>query len=262
VTGSGAGPKLSIREVSHQFTRRQGVLPVLQDVSLDIDPGEFVILLGPSGCGKSTLLNIVGGFERPSAGSVHMDGKQVSQPGPDRSMVFQQYALFPWLTVEGNVEFGLRLKRISRRERQQIVTDVLGLVGLLPFRHAWPKELSGGMKQRAAIARAYALDPEVLLMDEPFGAVDALTRLQLQENLASTWLKRRRTVLFVTHDIDEAIWLGSRVAVFSGAPGRIVKVLDIDIPVPREPAARTTPRFTEYRHELLEVVRAGMTAER
>ena len=263
-TGAGPGfekagqPKLSIRRVSHQFTRRQGALPVLDDVSLDIYPGEFVVLLGPSGCGKTTLLNIVGGLEEPSAGSVLMDGKPVGGPGPDRSMVFQQYALFPWLTVEGNVEFGLRLKGLGRRERQQITEDVLGLVDLLPFRQSWPKELSGGMKQRAAIARAYALDPEVLLMDEPFGAVDALTRLQLQENLAATWLQRRRTVLFVTHDIDEAIWLGSRVAVFSGRPGRIVETLDIDIPVPRDPGTRTSERFTAYRQELLRTVRGGM----
>jgi NitT/TauT family transport system ATP-binding protein len=263
-TGTGAAPeragqpKLSIRRVSHHFTRRQGPLPVLDDVSLDIYPGEFVVLLGPSGCGKTTLLNIIGGLEEPSAGSVAMDGKPVGGPGPDRSMVFQQYALFPWLTVEGNVEFGLRLKGLDRRERQRITEDVLGLVDLLPFRQSWPKELSGGMKQRAAIARAYALDPEVLLMDEPFGAVDALTRLQLQENLAATWLQRRRTVVFVTHDIDEAIWLGSRVAVFSGRPGRIVETLDIDIPVPRDAATRTSERFTAYRQELLATVRGGM----
>jgi NitT/TauT family transport system ATP-binding protein len=253
-----AHPKLSISGISHQFDRRQGPLPVLHDVSLEIYPGEFVVLLGPSGCGKSTLLNIAGGLEQPTAGSVRMDGKEVTQPGPDRSMVFQQYALFPWLTVEGNVEFGLRLKGLGRRERDRIVEDVLSLVDLLPFRHAWPRELSGGMKQRAAIARAYALDPEVLLMDEPFGAVDALTRLQLQENLAATWLRHRRTVLFVTHDIDEAIWLGSRVVVFSGRPGRILKTLTIDIPVPRDAATRTTGQFTKYRQELLELARAAM----
>jgi NitT/TauT family transport system ATP-binding protein len=256
-----AQPKLSVRGVSHQFARRGGTLPVLRDISLDVYPGEFVVLLGPSGCGKSTLLNIIGGLEQPTAGSVEMDGKRVSQPGPDRSMVFQQYALFPWLTVEGNVEFGLKLKGISRGERERIVDDVLRLVNLVPFRHAWPRELSGGMKQRAAIARAYALDPEVLLMDEPFGAVDALSRLQLQEDLASTWLRRRRTVVFVTHDIDEAIWLGTRVAVFSTAPGRIASVIDIDLPVPRDPAARTAQQFTRYRQQLLEVVRAQMARQ-
>ncbi len=256
--GTAGQPKLSIKRVSHHFSRRQGPLPVLDDVSLDIYPGEFVVLLGPSGCGKTTLLNIIGGLEQPVAGSVSMDGKPVGGPGPDRSMVFQQYALFPWLTVEGNVEFGLRLKGMDRGERQRITEDVLGLVDLLPFRGSWPKELSGGMKQRAAIARAYALDPEVLLMDEPFGAVDALTRLQLQENLAATWLQRRRTVVFVTHDIDEAIWLGSRVVVFSGRPGRIVETLDIDIPVPRDPGTRTSERFTQYREELLTTVRGGM----
>jgi NitT/TauT family transport system ATP-binding protein len=251
-------PKLSVQRVSHEFTRRQGPLPVLDDVSLDVYPGEFVVLLGPSGCGKTTLLNIVGGLEQPTAGSVAMDGKRVSEPGPDRSMVFQQYALFPWLTVEGNVEFGLRLKGLNRSERRQITEDVLRLVDLLPFRNSWPKELSGGMKQRAAIARAYALDPEVLLMDEPFGAVDALTRLQLQEDLASTWLQRRRTVMFVTHDIDEAIWLGSRVVVFSARPGRIIETLDIDIPVPRDPGTRTSQQFTAYRQELLRTVRGAM----
>ena len=248
-------PKLSIRSVSHAFARRQGPLHVLDDVSLDVEPGEFVVLLGPSGCGKSTLLNVVGGLEHPTAGRIEMDGKKVSGPGTDRSMVFQQYALFPWLTVQGNVEFGLKIKGLRKAERDPIIEEVLTLVDLLPFRHAWPKELSGGMKQRAAIARAYALDPEVLLMDEPFGAVDALTRLQLQEDLATTWLKHRRTVLFVTHDIDEAIWLGSRVVVFSPRPGRIVKTLGIDIPVPRDEATRTTQRFTEYRQELLRLAR-------
>ena len=262
--GSGPGferagqPKLSVQKVSHQFARRQGPLRVLDEVSLDIYPGEFVVLLGPSGCGKTTLLNIAGGLEDPSAGQVLMDGQAVTGPGPDRSMVFQQYALFPWLTVEGNVEFGLRLKGLDRRERRRITEDVLTLVDLLPFRSSWPKELSGGMKQRAAIARAYALDPEVLLMDEPFGAVDALTRLQLQENLAATWLQRRRTVVFVTHDIDEAIWLGSRVVVFSGRPGRIVEDLTIDIPVPRDPATRTSDKFTAYRQDLLKTVRGAM----
>jgi NitT/TauT family transport system ATP-binding protein len=251
-----AAPKLSIKSVSHTFARRQGPLAVLQDVSLEVHPGEFVVLLGPSGCGKSTLLNVVGGLEHATAGLVEMDGKRVKDPGPDRSMVFQQYALFPWLTVEANVEFGLKIKGLRRAEREPIIEEVLSLVDLLPFRKAWPKELSGGMKQRAAIARAYALDPEVLLMDEPFGAVDALTRLQLQENLAATWLKQRRTVLFVTHDIDEAIWLGCRVVVFSSRPGRIIKTLEIDIPVPRDEATRTTQRFTEYRQELLQLARA------
>jgi NitT/TauT family transport system ATP-binding protein len=248
-------PKLSVKGVSHTFERRQGPLHVLDDVSLDVAPGEFVVLLGPSGCGKSTLLNVVGGLERPTAGEVEMDGKKVTGPGPDRSMVFQQYALFPWLSVQANIEFGLKVKGLSKAQREPIVEEVLGLVDLLQFRHSWPRELSGGMKQRAAIARAYALDPDVLLMDEPFGAVDALTRLQLQENLAATWLKQRRTVLFVTHDVDEAIWLGSRVVVFSGRPGRIVRTIDIDIPVPREEATRTTQRFTEYRQELLQLAR-------
>lgn len=248
-------PKLAIKGVSHTFGRRQGPLHVLDDVSLDVEPGEFVVLLGPSGCGKSTLLNVVGGLELPTAGVVEMDGKKVAGPGPDRSMVFQQYALFPWLTVQGNVEFGLKVKGLNRAQREPIIEEVLSLVDLLQFRHSWPKELSGGMKQRAAIARAYALDPEVLLMDEPFGAVDALTRLQLQENLAATWLKQRRTVLFVTHDIDEAIWLGSRVVVFSSRPGKIVRTIDIDIPVPRDEATRTTQRFTEYRQELLRLAR-------
>jgi NitT/TauT family transport system ATP-binding protein len=248
-------PKISVKGVSHTFDRRQGPLHVLDDVSLDVAPGEFVVLLGPSGCGKSTLLNIVGGLERSAAGAVEMDGKRVTGPGPDRSMVFQQYALFPWLTVQGNVEFGLKIKGLRKAEREPIVEEVLSLVDLLQFRHSWPKELSGGMKQRAAIARAYALDPDVLLMDEPFGAVDALTRLQLQEDLAATWLDRRRTVLFVTHDVDEAIWLGSRVIVFTSRPGRILRTVDIDIPVPRDEATRTSQRFTEYRQELLRLAR-------
>lgn len=249
------GHKLLISHISKTFTARRSPMKVLDDINLQIEEGEFMCLLGPSGCGKSTLLNIVAGLETPSEGQVQLDGMPVKGPGPDRGVVFQQYALFPWLTVRGNVEFGLRLKKISREERNRIVERVLNLVGLQEFRDAWPKELSGGMKQRVAIARAYALDPMVLLMDEPFGALDALTRTQLQDNLAETWHAQQKTVLFVTHDVDEAIFLGTRVVVFSPRPGRVMEILPVILPTPRKAEARNSKAFWEYRQELSDMVK-------
>lgn len=247
--------KLSIDHVSKKFLTQKSYLTVLDDITLQIQEGEFVCLLGPSGCGKSTLLNIVAGLASPTDGQVQLDGNLVRGPGPDRGVVFQQYALFPWLTVRGNVEFGLKIRKVSRDERNRIVSRVLSLVGLQDFRDAWPKELSGGMKQRVAIARAYALNPTVLLMDEPFGALDALTRTQLQDNLAQTWFEQRKTVLFVTHDVDEAIFLGTRVVVFSPRPGRVVDMIDVKIPTPRNPDSRNSKAFWEYRQQLADLVK-------
>ena len=251
--------KLFINHVSKEFIIRKSRMTVLDDINLRVQDGEFVCLLGPSGCGKTTLLNIVAGLEMLSVGEVQLDDIPIKGPGPDRGVVFQQYALFPWLTVGGNIEFGLKMRKLPLDERHRRVDHVLELVGLKEFRAAWPKELSGGMKQRVAIARAYALDPGILLMDEPFGALDALTRTQLQDNLAQTWYKQRKTVLFVTHDVDEAIFLGTRVVVFSTRPGRIMEILPIDLPTPRTTESRNCKDFWEYRQKLTTLVKQNST---
>ncbi|WP_086816071.1 ABC transporter ATP-binding protein, partial [Streptomyces cacaoi] len=194
--------KISFQDVVKSFPLKDTEFTALDGVSLDIAEEEFVTVVGPSGCGKSTLLGMAAGLQEPTSGRVLVDGRQVTGPGPDRGVIFQQYALFPWLTVRQNVEFGLRLAGVPAAERHRRAGRAIALVGLDEFADALPKTLSGGMKQRCAIARAYAVDPQVLLMDEPFGALDALTRVQLQEQLLATWSRERRTVLFITHDVD------------------------------------------------------------
>jgi NitT/TauT family transport system ATP-binding protein len=223
-------------------------------VDLDIADGEFVTVVGPSGCGKSTLLGMAAGLVLPTGGQVLVDDAAVTGPGPDRGVIFQQYALFPWLTVRGNVEFGLRLAGASAAERRRRADRAIGLVGLEAFADALPRTLSGGMKQRCAIARAYAVDPEVLLMDEPFGALDALSRVQLQDQLLETWTRQRRTVLFITHDVDEAVYLANRVVVMAAAPGRIHTVVDVDLPYPRTEEIRLSPAFGRLRNQVWQAV--------
>jgi NitT/TauT family transport system ATP-binding protein len=241
-----ASPKISLRGVGKRFDD----FDALGAVDLDIADNEFVTLVGPSGCGKSTLLNILAGLEEPTVGDAVVDGRHVAGPGPDRGVIFQQYALFPWLTVRQNVEFGLRTARVPKAERRRRVDHYLELVGLAAFADALPKTLSGGMKQRCAIARAYAADPAILLMDEPFGAVDALTRVKLQEQLLETWSAERRTVLFITHDVDEAVFLANRVVVMAARPGRIQEIVDVDLPYPRTEEVRLSPEFTVLRNRV------------
>lgn len=226
--------KLEIQSVSKTFQSKSGTLTALEPIDLDVQAGEFVCLLGPSGCGKSTLLNIVAGLDKPTSGEVRVDGKVVARPGTDRVMIFQNAALFPWLSVFDNVKFGLNMIGVSKSERQILARKFLKMVHLSDFENASVHELSGGMRQRVAIARALALNPDVLLMDEPFGALDAQTRDLLHEELQTIWSETRKTILFVTHNVREAIVLGDRVVVFSARPGRIKKIFNIDLPRPRQ----------------------------
>ena len=242
--------KVHIDGVVKKFQTRKGEVVALNGVNLDIHENEFVCVVGPSGCGKSTLLNIIGGLEEPTEGKVTVDGKGILGPGPDRGIVFQQYALFPWLTVEDNVKFGLKLQGKDRDESEAIAQKYLKMVDLLDFAKSYPKELSGGMKQRVAIARAYAVNPKVLLMDEPFGALDAQTRTQLQSELLETWEKEQKTCFFITHDVEEAIILAQRVVIMYARPGRVKEVVDIDIPYPRTQETKMTPRFLELKNHI------------
>ncbi len=227
--------KLSLRGVGKYFRTRGRDIRALENISLDVSEGEFVCLLGPSGCGKSTLLNIVAGLERADEGTLLCDGEAVTDPGRDRMMMFQESALFPWLDVLENVLFSLRLKPgMTAAERREVAEFHLQLVGLEKFRHAFVHELSGGMKQRVALARALAPNPRVLLMDEPFAALDALTREQLYGDLQRIWQERRKTILFVTHNVREAVCLGDRVVLFSPHPGRIQREFRVDLPRPRD----------------------------
>ncbi len=242
--------KLKIDNVVKEYVGNKGKTVALNGVSLDIKENEFICVVGPSGCGKSTLLNIIAGLLEPTSGAVYLDGKKIEGTGVERGVVFQGYALFPWRTVLKNVMFGLEMKRMPKDQAEKIAKKYIKAVGLEGFEHAYPKELSGGMRQRVAIARAYAADPEVLLLDEPFGALDAQTRVQLQSELLNTWEHEKKTCFFITHDVDEAIILAQRVIIMSARPGRIKKIVDIDIPYPRTQATKTDPRFLELKTEI------------
>lgn len=246
--------KLSIQNVKKSYMGRNGEVVALNGVSLDIAENEFITVVGPSGCGKSTLLNIIAGLLDATSGKVLCDGKEVKGTGPERGVVFQQYALFPWLTVEKNVRFPLDMKGVKGAEADAIVDKYIHMVGLENFRNHYPKELSGGMKQRVAIARAYAGNPEVLLMDEPFGALDAQTRTQLQQELLDMWEKERKTCFFITHDVDEALILGQRVVIMSARPGRIKSILPVDIPYPRDQRTKMSERYLELKNHIWEQV--------
>ncbi len=248
MAGDTGNIKVKIDNVRKVFNGRNGEMIALNGVSLDIKENEFVCVVGPSGCGKSTLLNIIAGLEELTSGKVYVDGKEVQGPGTERGVVFQQYALFPWLTVRKNVEFGLKLKGLKQEEVGKIADKYIKMVDLEEFANSYPKELSGGMKQRVAIARAYAVNPEVLLMDEPFGALDAQTRTQLQSELLDTWEKERKTCFFITHDVDEAIILAQRVVIMSARPGRVKEIVDIDIPYPRTQETKMTKKFLELKN--------------
>jgi NitT/TauT family transport system ATP-binding protein len=244
--------KIQVRGLSRTFVAAGRATPALVDVDLDVAEREFVCILGPSGCGKSTLLNIIAGFLRPSSGDVLIEGRPVSGPGADRGVVFQEYVLFPWLTVAGNVEFGLRLKGVPPAERRSTVDRYLELVGLAAHAEKYPVQLSGGMKQRVAIARALANNPAIILMDEPFGALDAQTREVLQDELGRIQRVEHKTVLFVTHSIREAVYLADRVVVMTSAPGRIKQVFTLKLPEVRD---RFAPEFTHYESEITRVVK-------
>jgi NitT/TauT family transport system ATP-binding protein len=244
--------QLSIAGLVKRFPvrgRRDGIL-ALDGISLDVRAGEFVLLLGPSGCGKSTLLNIVAGFLRPSEGRVLHEGKEVLRPDRRRTVVFQDYALFPWMTVQKNVEFGLKTQGVAQRERAETAKRFIDLVRLTGFEDRFPHEISGGMKQRAAIARALAPNPDILLMDEPFGALDAQTRVLLQEEVARISAETKKTVVFVTHSIEEAVFLGDRIVVMSARPGRIRAEYAVPIGRPRTSETRSLPAFITLTQDL------------
>jgi NitT/TauT family transport system ATP-binding protein len=248
-----AAPKISVRNVAKTFPVRTAPTQIaaIDGVSFDVRQGEFLVLVGPSGCGKSTLLDLIAGLTTPAAGEVLVDGRPITGPGLDRGVVFQQYALFPWRTAQANVEFGLEVKGFSRKRRAERAREVLDLVGLAQFGDRYPHELSGGMKQRVAIARSLAYEPDVLLMDEPYAALDAQTRESLQEELLGIWRRTGTTIVFITHGIDEAVYLGERVAVMTSRPGRIKQFVDVrlDDVAPGEDL-RSTPAFMAKRHEI------------
>jgi NitT/TauT family transport system ATP-binding protein len=237
-----SGTKLSAAGVNMVFSRDGSSTPVLHNINLEVGQGEFLCILGPSGCGKSTLLNLMAGFLSPTGGEVRIDGEVVTGPDPRRSFVFQERGVFPWLTVEDNIAFGL--SKLSRAEREQRIAYYVNLVGLQGFEKAYPAELSGGMKQRLEVARALAVSPDMLLLDEPFGALDSITRLTMRRELLRIWEAERNTVIFVTHDIDEAVQLADRVAVMSDRPATIQQVVNIDIAHPRD---ISSPRYLELR---------------
>lgn len=249
--------RLVIDQVSREFPPVSGNTPMraLQPINITVGDNDFVTILGPSGCGKSTLLRIVAGLDNPTTGRVLLDDRPVTRPGPDRGMVFQSYTLFPWLTVVENVAFGLREKGIAQKERQEVSRLWLERVGLTNFADHYPKQLSGGMQQRTAIARALANEPSILLLDEPFGALDNQTRALMQELLLGIWERERKTVLFVTHDIEEAIFLASRVVVMSARPGRIKAEVNVDLPHPRHYTIKTSPEFSALKARLTEEIR-------
>ncbi|MEW1839048.1 ABC transporter ATP-binding protein [Nonomuraea angiospora] len=253
--------KISIRNVTKTFQVRDADQPftALSGIDLDVREGEFLTLVGPSGCGKSTLLDLIAGLTTPTSGEILIDGAQVTGPGLDRGIVFQQYALFPWRTAQSNVEFGLEAKGVPRKERARRAREHLALVGLAGFEERYPHELSGGMRQRVAIARSLAFDPDVLLMDEPFAALDAQTRESLQEELVHVWEQTGKTVVFITHGIDEAVYLGQRVAVMTSRPGRIKEVIDVRFSS-REGDLRADPAFGEYRHRVWGLLREEVAA--
>jgi len=252
---------LAVRGLTRSFASRHGEPTVaLRATDLDVAENDFVTILGPSGCGKSTLLRIVAGLDSPSAGAVLLDGKRIEGPGADRGMVFQSYTLFPWLTVLDNICFGLRERGVARAEQLHVARGFIAKVGLVGFEQHFPKQLSGGMQQRTAIARALANGPRILLMDEPFGALDHQTRELMQELLLGIWEAERKTVLFVTHDIDEAVFMGSRVVVMSARPGRIKLDRPVPIAHPRHYSVKTTAAFSEIKAALTEQVRVEVRA--
>jgi NitT/TauT family transport system ATP-binding protein len=247
-----SAPKLRIDNVALRFKSRAGIpVTALDNISFEVEDKEFSVIVGPSGCGKTSLLRLVAGLIEPTEGSISLDNAQISGPGKDRGMVFQSYTLFPWLTVQDNVEFGLRISGIAAAQRHETARRFIAQVGLSGFERLYPKQLSGGMMQRVALARALANDPAVLLMDEPFGALDSQTRSLMQELLLDIWQSSHKTVLFITHDIDESILLGDRVYVMTSRPGRIKELVEIDLPRPRTVEMLTTDAFISIKRRIM-----------
>ena len=246
--------KLQVRDLSKIYEDNGRAVVALEGVNLEVKESEFVMIVGPSGCGKTSLINIIGGLDEASSGEVLLDGKAVSGPGADRGMVFQGYSLFPWLSVQKNVEFGLKMKKVSAAERAEHAKKYIRLVGLEGFEDALPRQLSGGMKQRVAIARTLANEPEVLLMDEPFGALDAQTRVVMQELLADISRRTGTTILFITHDIDEAVLLGERIYVMSRRPGTVRDAITVDIPGERNHNSLILPEFLETKKKIMDML--------
>ena len=242
-------PKIVVRGLHKEFRRRDEALRALEGIELSVRKGEFVCLLGPSGCGKSTLLNIVGGFDEPTSGTVEIDGEPVHGPDPRRVFVFQEYGIFPWASAWDNVALGLRGR--PKGEQAEIVQRYMDLVGLTGFEKSYPAELSGGMKQRVAVARALAVSPDVIFMDEPLGALDSLTRLQMRAELLRIWQQERPTILFVTHDVDEALQLAERIVVMSPRPGRISEIVPVNLPHPRDFGS---PEYGRAKNRLFELL--------
>lgn len=243
-------PVIEVSNVTKVFNSKNGSNTALDRINLNIYEGDFICVVGPSGCGKTTLLNILGGLDSPDDGTVMFKGEQINGPSPQRGVIFQQYALFPWKTVIENVAFGLKLQGMKKNERRDRALHYLDLVGLSRFKNSYPKELSGGMKQRVAIARAYAVNPQILLMDEPFGALDAQTRGQLQEELLKTWDQEKKTVFFITHDVEEAVMLANRVIAMKADPGDIKEEIAVDLPYPRSQEVRLLDSFTTLKNRV------------
>ena len=241
--------KLKIDNVKKIYQTRKGEMTALNGVNLDIKENEFICVVGPSGCGKSTLLNIIAGLDTPTSGAVYIDGKKIEGTGTERGVVFQQYALFPWLTVLKNVMFGLKLQGKSDAEAKEIAMKYIKMVQLEDFVNHYPKELSGGMKQRVGIARAYASESDILLLDEPFGALDAQTRYQMEDEIIKIWEKNKKTIIFVTNNVEEALYLGDRILLLSSRPAEIKKEYVVDLPRPR---SYTDKAFLEYRNEIVD----------
>ena len=253
---SGARTRVKFDHVSLAFDTPKGKLNVVDDVSYDIHDGDFVAVIGPSGCGKTTMMSMLAGFQRPTVGSVLFDGKPVKGPGPERGVIFQEYGVFPWLTVKQNIAFGLRLKAnyVPASERDGICEHYLGLMGLSDFANSYPKHLSGGMRQRLAIARAYAVKPDFLLMDEPFGALDAQTRANMQNLLLKVLATEGKTVMLITHSVEEAIYLASRIVVVTARPARIKEIIDVPFPYPRDESIQELTEYTVLRSHVRELV--------
>jgi NitT/TauT family transport system ATP-binding protein len=249
---------LTIADLSKEFEQRDVRSPALISINLEVQEKEFTCVLGPSGCGKTTLLRIIAGLEKATSGKVIIGGEIVTEPTPRLAMIFQDYSLFPWRTVLDNIAFGLEMKGMDETERKRVASHYLDLIGLCGFGKNFPYELSGGMRQRVAVARALAIDPAVLLMDEPFGALDAQTRNMLQKQLLEIWDKTKKTILFVTHSVDEAVFMADRIVVLTSRPGTIKEVVKIDLPRPRD---RTSPDFAKVRRYVLGLIDEQQTTQ-